>query len=197
MLTGNRERGCSVVMEEKQMFYVDARRPSAIASMLVFAFSIIMQIMGYAGRLNEPKVAVLLVLLPVLSDFLMIIVILKFGKNALWLSTFPVILGVLYFAYKLVADPRGASLAHHIASVVLYMMIIALWALTVLYVIKTKWILTILFMIPFLKHICMDDIPVLLGMADPVPTSIWLKEFSMLGMMLALSLCAFSFEVDN
>ena len=52
-------------------------------------------------------------------------------------------------------------------------------------------------MIPFAKHICLNDIPVLLGIADPVPASIWLKEFSMLFMMLALSLCALSFEVDR
>ena len=76
-------------------------------------------------------------------------------------------------------------------------MIIVLWALTVFYIIKTKWILTILFMVPFIKHICMNDIPALLGAADPMPASVWLKEFSMLFMMLALSLCALSFEVDK
>ena len=43
----------------------------------------------------------------------------------------------------------------------------------------------------------MNDIPVLLGMADPVPASMWQKELSMLFMMLALSLCALSFETDK
>lgn len=184
-------------MKKKQGFYIDAGSPSAIASMLAFACSIPLQIMGYADRLNEPRTAVLLVLLPALSNLLMIVVILKFGRSALWLSVFPVFMGVLYFAYKLGADPRGTSLPHHIAAAVLYLMIIVLWALTVLYVIKTKWILTILFMIPFIKHICMNDIPVLLGMADPVPASMWQKELSMLFMMLALSLCALSFETDK
>ena len=184
-------------MKEKRGFYIDAGRPTAIAGMIAFAGSILMQISGYADRLNEPRVAVLLVLLPVLSDLLMIIVMLKFGRNALWLSIFPVCLGVSYFACKLAADPRGTSLAHHTAAAVLYLMIIVLWALTVLYVIKTKWILVILFMIPFAKHVCMNDIPVLLGMADPVPASMWFKELSMLLMMLALSLCAVSFEVGK
>ena len=184
-------------MEKKQGFYIDAGSPSAIASMLAFACSIPLQIMGYADRINEPRTTVLLVLLPALSNLLMIVVILKFGRSALWLSVFPVFMGVLYFAYKLGVDPRGTSLPHHIAAAVLYLMIIVLWALTVLYVIKTKWILTILFMIPFIKHICMNDIPVLLGMADPVPASMWQKELSMLFMMLALSLCALSFETDK
>jgi hypothetical protein len=184
-------------MKEKQRFFVDAGRPSAIASMLAFAISIVTQIIGYADRLNEPKAAMLLVLLPVLSDFLMIVVMLKFGKSALWLTVFPVTMGVLYFAYKLVVDPRGASFLHHFAAVILYLMIIALWALTVSYVIKTKWVLTILFILPFLKHVCMNDIPILLGMAELVPASMWMKEISMLCMMLALSLCAYSFEIDE
>ena len=184
-------------MKEKRTFYIDAGRPSAIAGMIAFACGILMQILGYADRLNEPRAAVLLVLLPVLSDLLMIIVMLKFGRNAPWLSIFPVLMGVLYFACKLAADPRGTSLMHHITAAVLYLMIVVLWTLTVLYVIKTKWILVILFMIPFAKHVCLNDIPVLLGIADPVPASIWLKEFSMLFMMLALSLCALSFETDK
>ena len=184
-------------MKDKRGFYIDAGRPAAIASMIAFACSVPMQILGYADRLNEPRVAVLLVLLPVLCDLLMIIVILKFGRNALWLSIFPVFLGIVYFFCKLVVDPRGTSLLHHISAAVLYLMVVVLWSLTVLYVIKTKWILVILFMLPFVKHVCMNDIPVLLGMTDPVPVSIWLKEFSMLFMMLALSLCALSFDVEK
>lgn len=78
-----------------------------------------------------------------------------------------------------------------------FLMIVVLWALTVSYVIKTKWVLTILFILPFLKHVCMNDIPVLLGMAEPVSATMWMKEISMLCMMLALSLCAYSFEIDE
>lgn len=183
--------------KKKQGFHVDARRPAAIASMIAFACSIPLQVMGYYDRLSDPREAVMLVLFPVLSDLLMIVVIFAFGRDALWLSVFPVCLGVLYFACKLVVDPRGTSFLHHAGAVILYMMIIALWALTVAYVIKTKWVLTILFMIPFVLHICKNDIAVLLGIVDPVPLSMWLKELSMLCMMLALSLCAYSFETNE
>ena len=184
-------------MKGKRGFYIDPKQPAAIASMIAFACSIPMQILGYTDVLDEPRMAVLLVLLPVLCDLLMIIVIMKFGRNALWLSIIPVFLGIVYFFFKLVADPRGTSLLHHISAAVLYLMVVVLWSLTVLYVIKTKWILVVLFMLPFVKHVCMNDLPVLLGMTDPVPVSIWLKEFSMLFMMLALSLCALSFEVGK
>ncbi len=179
---------------EKQGFRIEARRPSAIVSLLAFAFCIPMQILGYASRLHEPIIAAALVFLPVLSAVWMIAMILFFGRRDLRLSIFPVFIGVLGFAFKLGIDPRGESLLHHASAAVLYLGIVVLWALTVLYVIKTKWVLTILFLIPFFKHLFLDDLPVLLGTEPPLSAAAWLKEFSMLSFMLALSSFAFSFE---
>lgn len=175
-------------------FSIRAGHPAAILSMLAFALCVPAQILGYLGALRDPLVAVTLVSLPVLSALLMIVVILKTGRGKLWLSIFPVFIGVLGFAFKLALDPRAKNLSHHVAASVLYCAIVVLWALTVLYVIKTKWILTGLFLFPFFKHVFVNDLPVLLGKAAPVPASVWLKELSMLFFMLALSLCAFSFE---
>ena len=180
--------------KEKQGFRIDAGRPTAIISMLAFALSIPMQIIGNIDRLNKPIIAVALVFLPVLSALLMIVVIMKFGQKALWLTIFPIFIGVLGFAFKLMIDPRGETVMHHISAIVLYVAIVVLWALTVLYIIKTKWLLTLLFLIPFLKHIFVNDVPVLLSKAAPVSASTWFKEFSMLFFMLALTFCAVSFE---
>ena len=162
--------------------------------MLAFALCVPMQILGYADQLREPLVAVTLVLLPVLGALLMILSIWRFGRNALWFSIIAVFVGVLGFVFKLGIDPRGESLLHHVSAVVLYAGIVGLWALTVLYVIRTKWVLTVLFLIPFVKHILVNDIPVLTGAAAPVPAATWFKEISMLLFMLALALCAASFE---
>lgn len=180
--------------KEKQGFRIEPTRPAAIISALAFALCIPMQILGYAERMNEPIVASALVGLPVLSALLMIAVDLRIGRNALWFSVAAVSVGVLGFVFKLVFDPRGTSLLHHVSAGVLYIGIVALWALTVFFVIKTKWILAGLFLIPFLKHLFIDDAPVLLGTAEPISASMWFKEISMLSFMLALSLCAMSFE---
>ncbi len=91
-------------------------------------------------------------------------------------------------------DPRGQTLLHHIAAAVLYLMIVLIWALTVFYIIKTKWILAVIFILPFLKHIFVNDIPVLTGAAAAVSASTWLKEFSMLSFLLALFFCVVSFD---
>ena len=180
--------------KEKQGFRIEAGRPAAIVSMLAFALSIPMQILGYADSLNDQSVAVKLVFLPVLSAVLMIAVVLRIGQKALRFSIFPVFIGVLGFAFKLMLDPRGESLLHHISAAVLYVAIVALWALTVLFIIKTKWPLAILFFLPFFKHVFVNDLPILLGAAAPVSASTWLKEGSMLCFMLAMAFCAASFE---
>ena len=180
--------------KKKQGFRIDSGRPTSVASMLAFGLCIPLQIMGYADSINDPFVAAAVVLPTVLSAFLMIAAILRFGRNALWFSVIAVSVGVLGFAFKLMLDPRGTSQLHHISAAVLYVGIVVLWALTVLYVIRTKWVLTILFLIPFFKHVFLDDVPVLLGKAAPLSVSMWLKEFCMLSFMLAMSLCAVSLE---
>lgn len=180
--------------KEKQYFCIEPACPTAIVSALAFALCAPMQILGYAARLREPLIAAALVGLPVLSALLMIAVDLRIGRSALWFSVFPVFIGVLGFAFKLVIDPRGTGLLHHVSAGGLYLGIVGLWALTVFGVIKSKWVLVILFFIPFLKHVLVNDVPVLVGAVTPVPASTWYKEISMLSFLLALSFCALSFE---
>ncbi|MBR4551765.1 MAG: hypothetical protein IKO13_05695 [Oscillospiraceae bacterium] len=180
--------------KEKPGFRVDCRRPAAVASMLAFACCIPLQIAGYADRLNEPVIAAAVVLLPVLSAALMIAAMLFFGRTALRLTLFPVCLGVAGFAFKLVIDPYGHSLLHHISAVVLYFLLVLIWALTVFDVLGTKRILELLLIIPFFKHILVNDIPVLTGAAAPISASAWLKELSILSFLLALFFCVAAFE---
>ncbi|MBO7671029.1 MAG: hypothetical protein J6S60_10620, partial [Oscillospiraceae bacterium] len=56
------------------------------------------------------------------------------------------------------------------------------------------WILAVVFFLPFLKHLFVNDVPVLTGAAAAVSASTWLKEFSVLSFLLALFFCAISFD---
>ncbi len=171
-------------------FYVDYKRPLAILSMIAFALAVPFRIVGYADKLTEPMYGITQVLLPVLCSVLMIAVIIRKGKDAFWLSVIPVALGVLSFMFKLFIDPREVSFWHHAAAILLYLAVIVLWLLTVLYIIKTKWVLVVLFILPFIKHVFMDDLPIFLGKAPMISADMWYKELSMLLTMVALSLCA-------
>ena len=175
-------------------FFVDYKRPAAIASMIAFALAVPFRLLGYADKITEPLYGVSQVLLPVLCSVLMIAVMIKKGRDAFRLSVIPVALGVISFMVKLFIDPRSVSFLHHAAAIVLYLAVIVLWYLTVRYVIRTKWVLVILFILPFFKHILMDDLPIFLGKAPMIPADMWFKEISMLLTMVVLSLCAAAFQ---
>ncbi len=175
-------------------FRLNFRHPAGVLSIIAFSLSVVLRIAGYADRLGDPLFSITQIALPTLSALCMILVMIKFGQKSLWLSIFPVFLGLLSFMFKLFIDPRKVSFLHHFAAIVLYIAIGVLWALTVFKIIKTKWILVILFLLPFVKHVLMDDLPVLLGIAPPITTDTILKELCMLLTMLALSLCAAAFE---
>ena len=179
--------------KNKPTFYVDYRSPAAIISMIAFALAVPFRLIGYADKLTDPLYSITQVLLPVLCSVLMIAVIIKKGKDAFWLSVIPVALGVISFMFKLFIDPRSVSFLHHFAAIVLYLAVIVLWLLTVLYIIKTKWVLVVLFILPFFKHLLMDDLPIFLGKAPMISADMWFKELSMLLTMVALSLCALAF----
>ena len=180
--------------KNKPTFSVDYRSPAAIISMIAFALAVPFRLIGYADKLTDPLYSITQVLLPVLCSVLMIAVIIKKGKDAFRLSVIPVALGVLSFMFKLFIDPRSVSFLHHFAAIVLYLAVIVLWLLTVLYIIKTKWVLVILFILPFFKHLLMDDLPIFLGKAPMISADMWFKELSMLLTMVALSLCALAFQ---
>ena len=175
-------------------FSVDYKMPAAIISMILFALAVPFRLLGYADKLTDPLYGITQVLLPVLCSVLMIVVLIVKGKDGLWLSVIPVALGVISFMVKLFIDPRKVSFLHHAAAVVLYLAVIVLWLLTVLYIIKTKWVLVILFILPFFKHLLMDDLPIFLGNAPMIPADMWFKELSMLLTRVALSFCALAFQ---
>ena len=173
---------------------MDHKSYTAIISILALSLSIPFGVLSCAGRLNDPFYIITQAGLSSLSLALLIAIIIRYGQKKLWLSIFPVSLGVLSFIFKLFIDPRGKSILHHTAAILLYIAIITLWLLTVLYIIKSKWVLVILFTLATLKHIILDDIPVLLGKAAPISTAMWLKECSILLTMVGLAFCAASFK---
>ncbi len=175
------------------MYTIYYKSVTAILSMLFFALTVPLRIMGYAEHFDKPYYVITQVVLPVLSAVSMIAVIIFSGQKSFWISVFPLTLGILSFIFKLFIDPRYTGILHHIACVILYSSIVVLWLLTVLHIIKTKWILAALFAIPFFIHIFAEDLPVLLGKTASLSASMWLKEGSMLCTMLALFFCALSF----
>ena len=180
--------------EISSYFYVDYRSITAIISIIFFVMSIFPRYFGYKENFCKPFTVVTQMVLPIFCAVSMIIVIILFGKNNLWLSVFPLSLGVLSFIFKLFIDPRYTGILHHVACAILYSAIIILWFLTVQGTIRTPLVLTGLFVIPLLIHILGEDLPVILGKTAPISKAMWLKEASMLCLMLALTFLTISFQ---
>lgn len=176
------------------MFTVDYKSATAIISMILFVLCVPLRIAGYTEHFDKPFYVITQVILPVLSAILMIVVMVLFGKKSFWLSVFPLTLGILSFIFKLFIDPRYTGMLHHVACIVLYSSIVVLWLLTVRGVIRTPYILAAIFAAPFLIHIFIEDLPVLLGKANPLSMAMWLKEGSMLCTMAALFFCVISLK---
>ncbi len=176
------------------VYLIDHKNPIAIIGMVALAASAPLQI--EAGIMDNGNLfyRITQVLLPVLSAVLMIVAIVLYGKTRLMVTLLPLTLGVLSFIFKLFIDPRFNELLHHTVCVVLYLLILGLWALTIINKIRTKWLIVIIFAAPFLFHIFLEDLPVILGLAPGLSAAMWLKELSMLCLMFGLSLCGMAFE---
>ena len=106
-----------------------------------------------------------------------------FGRRALWMTFVPVILGAVFFIIKSLGFE---STVHTVLCILLYAAVIALYSGTVFGLIQTKWILVVLFGLPFLYHIFIEDLPALGDTVNPVSFSGGMQEMSVLCIMLGL-----------
>lgn len=172
--------------KERVHFYIQRNSFPAAASAVCMVLSFLFRLCGYADRWDDTLFSFTQIILPGAASVLMILVIIIFGKTRIWLSSIPVLLGVVSFAFKLFLDPRYHTILHHVLCCILYSCIVLFWIITMDGIIRTKWPLLITFMIPLLVHIYIEDVPVILGTGSPLSRSQWLQEGGMICIMLGL-----------
>ena len=126
-----------------------------------------------------------------MCNILFILCLVLLGKKALWLTSVPVILGVVFFIIK---SFTFDSWLHTILCILLYLLVAVLYTGTVFGIIRTKWLLVPLFGLPFLYHIFVEDLAALRDTANPVTLSAGLQEISVLSVMLALFFTAIAMK---
>ena len=132
----------------------------------------------------------MLIALPAGSCLLLALCILLLGKRGFFLSSLPVLLGVVFFIFKLI---NSTSWMHTVLCILLYLAIVIIYPATVFGWIRTKWLLPPLFGIPFVIHIA-RDLPRLSDTVNPVTFSAGMQEMSMLCMMAALMFIGFGLK---
>lgn len=172
-------------------FYVERTGFGVEAMIILMALSVVFRIIGCWGRWDDRHYAVLQILLPVFSALLLIAVVWFFGKKALWLSFVPVLLGAVFFIVK---SLDFESLLHTVLCIILYVAVIVLYFCTVFGIIRTKWVLVLLFGLPFLYHIFVEDLAALRDTANPVSFAAGMQEMGVLCIMLGLFFLSLSMK---
>ena len=175
----------------KVKFYVERTGFGVEAMVILMALSVVFRIIGCWGLWTDSRYAALQIALPVFSALLLIAVVWLFGKKALWLSFFPVLLGAVFFIIKSIGFE---SLIHTILCIVLYVAVIVLYFCTVFGIIRTKWILVLLFGLPFLYHVFVEDLAALQDTANPVTFAAGMQEMGVLCIMLGLFFLSLSMK---
>ncbi|MBR0390735.1 MAG: hypothetical protein IJK38_00230 [Oscillospiraceae bacterium] len=176
---------------EKVKFYTE-RNSFGIQTMTVLlALSAVFRIIGCWGLWNDRNYLLLQIVLPVFSALLMIAAIQLFGKRALWVSVIPIALGVTFFIVKSLGFE---SLLHTILCIILYTAVLALYFCTVFGIVHTKWFLVLIFGLPFLYHIFVEDLTALRDTANPVSFAAGMQEMGVLCIMLGLFFLALSMK---
>ena len=169
--------------KDKVRFYVERDGFGVEAMVILMALSVVFRLIGCWGLWNNRLYAITQIALPVVSALLFVAVVWLFGKRALWLSFIPVVLGAVFFIIKAFGFE---SRIHMVLCILLYIAVIALYFCTVFGIIRTKWILVLLFGLPFLYHIFVEDLAALRNTANPVTFAAGMQEMGVLCIMLGL-----------
>ena len=164
-------------------FYLDKTGFFAESAVILLAMAIIFRLIGCIGMWSNRVDAIMLVLLPVLCCLLLILCIVLLGKKGFFLSFIPVLLGVVFFVFKSLGFE---SWMHTVLCVILYVVVAVIYTATVIGWIHTKWLLPVLFGLPFIYHVAVEDIPALIKTPESVTFAAGMQEMSVLCTMAAL-----------
>ncbi len=167
----------------KIRFYTERDSFGVEAAVILLSLSIIFRLIGTWGLWADRTFLITQIALPVASALLFILLILLLGRVALWSTSLPVLLGAAFFVLKAFGFE---STVHTVLCVLLYVLVAVLWCGTVFNLIRTKWLLPPLFLLPFLYHVGVEDLKALQNTAEPVTFAAGMQEMSVLCIMLAL-----------
>ena len=156
----------------------------AECAMMLLVQAAIFMVIGRWGMWNDRIEAILLIALPVVSCLLLALCVLLFGKKGFFLSSLPVLMGVVFFICRLVLNET--NWVYIVIYIVLYLAVVIIYPATVFGWIRTKWLLPPLFGLPLLYSIIVRDLPRLVDTANPVSFSAGMQEMSILCMLAGL-----------
>lgn len=168
--------------ETRKKLYVDQEGFCTEASMLLMVLAVVFRVIGSIGRWGDMNYLLTQVGLPVFCGLLFVLFLLLFGKRAFWTSVIPVVLGAVFFIFRIMEVENNLQ---KVGCIVLYMVIVVLYAMCFSHK-NLKWLLAGVLFAAFAYHVGVEDVPVLLDLEHPVSFVDGMQEMSVLAIMLSL-----------
>ena len=168
-------------------FYVDKNSFWAHGAGVLLALATVFQFIACWGLWNDRSYALTQILLPVASFFLFVVLLSLLGEKALWATILPFLGGIAFYGLQFwfVEDRMVMviGIAYCVLAVVLYIG-------TVFTLIRTKWLLVLLFAAPFAYRAFYRDVLILQDVENPASFAAGMREISLLCVLLAMTLLA-------
>lgn len=177
--------------KELRGFFVEKGSFFAHAAVTVLVISIAARLLGTMTLWGDMPSLIGHVLLPVGCSLLFILFILLLGRIALWTTILPVLGGAAFFILAVFAEGPGWPLFVCIA---LAFLAAFLYTATLLGMLRSKWLLVLVFLLIFAYQVVFRAIPVFSDTRDPVGFSDGMKLLSSMGMVFAMFCAALSFK---
>ena len=172
--------------------FIIAQAPARACAGLVLASAaarLVWFCLAHSGT-ADAYTAIVHLAIPLLSCVLLAVFV---SRGALRLATLPVGLGCLFFLLKALSFP---SRLHTALCCALYALVLALYAATAFGLLKTNIPLGLVFTLPFVYHIFVEDLAKLRAVAPPTLVE-WMPEISVLLIMAALATAAWGMRRAN
>ena len=171
----------------KFKFFVDNNSFWAHGTGVLLALATVFQFIACWGQWNDRFYALTQILLPVASFFLFVVLLALLGSKVLWVTILPFLGGIAFFGLQtwFVEDRivMVIGIAYCVLATVLYVG-------TVLSLIRTKWLLVLLFAAPFCYRAFYRDVLVLQNVEQPATFAAGMREISLLCVLLAMTFLA-------
>ena len=166
-------------------FYVDKKGKLVHDAVIFMAMAAIIRMVGCWGLWNDRFFLITQIALPLLSAVLFMLCLRFGGERVLGLSCVPVLMGAAFFVIRALGF---ATTLNTVLSASAAVVCAIVYTLTVVGIIRTKWLLPPLFAICFVFHVAVVDVAALRDAENPVLFSVGMQELSVLCTLVSMFL---------
>lgn len=172
-------------------FYVEKKGHFVHDAVLFMLLSVVFRIVGCWGLWTDKFFVITRILLPIGSALLFVLILRFLGDRAFSLTILPVLAGAAFFVIRALGFD---NMLQAVLCIALCVLTAALYTLTAVGVIRTKWLLVPLFALALCYRVFVEDLMALRDTAEPVLFSEGMLELSIICILLGLMFTAMALK---